>query len=216
MGKRKPSLTGEQTSKDLRLLRPLRAYVHRYHPKTKPPLFTTTKSETNINYTLALMGLNDAGIIVQDSNAPKILRNHAERVIKRARDAVCLNLGGAPRKGISLYDLDHGITIKIKELYQQHREGVDRNKYMSELIDYIKKAEQGIFGVPLHPGWEKGIRETTCKNRKEITVVLSILCVLTGRERSSVRYEKRKYDKVMAEGERQIAQHIKDLKQKKR
>lgn len=182
MGKRKSSRTREQIIKDTQLVRPLIAYVQRYHPKTKIHFLSPTKSEIVADYNFALMGLNAAGIIVQDPNAPEKLRNHAARVIERARKAVCLNLGGPPRIGISLYSLDYGIIKKIKEAYQQHREGVDRKKYMSELVSYIKEAVQGIFGGPLSPGWEERIRKIPWKNRKEVTVVLSTLCVLTGRK----------------------------------
>ena len=168
------------------------------------------------DYNFALMGLNAAGIIVQDSNAPKKLRNHAKRVIRRAREAVCLNLGGASRKGISLYALEYGIIKKTQEAYQQHREGVDRKKYISKLISYIKKAEQGIFGVPLSPGWEERIRKIPWKGRKEVTVVLETLCVLTGRKKDSVRKEKKKYDEDMAKAERKLAQYVETLRQKKR
>lgn len=214
MGKRKPSRTREQIIKDTQLVRPLIAYVQRYHPETKIHFLSPTKSEMVADYNFALMGLNAAGIIIQDPNAPKKLRNHAEKVIRRARDAVCFNPGGAPRKGISLYALDYGIIKKIKEAYQQHREGVDRKKYMSELISYIKEAVQGIFGGPLSPGWEERIRKIPWKNRKEVTVVLSTLCVLTGRERNSVGREKREYDKDMAKAERELAQYIESLRQK--
>jgi len=216
MGKRKSGRTKEQITKDIRLLRPLIAYVQRYHPKTKPPLFIKTKSETDGNYALALMGLNYAGIVAQNPNAPEKLRKHAERVIRRAHDAVCLNPGSRPRIGISLYDLDYGINRKIKEACQQRREGVDRKKYMSELIDYIKKTEQRTYGAPLSPGWEKRIWEIPWARRKEATVVIETLCVLTGRKKSSVSKEKREYDKDMAKDERELAQYRKALKQKKR
>ena len=225
MGKRKSSWTGEQITKDIRLLRPLIAYVQRHHPKTKPPSFITTKSETDGNYVLALMGLNAAGIIVQDPNAKKKLRNHAEEVIKRARDAVCLDLGGPPRIGISLYDFDHGSYRRlIQEISKTFRacrriwrigRPVDI-KEKEPLITWIRTEVDG--GMPAAPNWESAVKisvNTPWKGKQEITVILDILAALTGRKKASVGGEKKKLDQYLEGLDRELPRILRALKRNK-
>ncbi len=226
MGTRKSGRIGEQTIKYIRLLRPLIAYQQRYHPKTKPPPFIKTKKgETNRNYNLAIMGLNAAGIIAQDSNAPKKLRKHAERVIERACEAVCLDLGGQPRKGISLRELDYSsyrrLIQKISKTFKACRKiwravesvGI---KEKEPLITWIRKEVDG--GMPAAPNWESAVKisvNTPWKGNREITVILDILAALTGRERASVGGEKKKLDLYLEGLDRELARWLRTLKRNK-
>lgn len=219
MKKRKSDLIGEQNIKYIRLLRPLTAYVQRYHNKA-PPIsnLKTKKGETNRNYNLAIMGLNAAGIIAQHSNAPKKLRKHAERVIERACKAVCLDLGGQPRKGISLRAFDYSsyrrLIQEISKTFKACRKiwravesvGI---KEKEPLIAWIRKEVDE--GMPAIPGWE-GVVNKPWKGKQEITVILDILAALTGRDRASVRVEKKKIEQYLEGLDRELARTLRTLK----
>jgi len=226
MKKKKSSRIREKNIKDIRLLRPLIAYVQRYHSKTKPPPFIKTKKgETNRNYALAIMGLNYAGIIIQDSNAPKRLRNHAEQVIERAYEAVCLDFGGPPRIGISLYEMDFGsyrrLIQEISKTFRACRKiwragesiGIEEQK---PLINWIRTEVNR--GMPAAPDWESAVKISVnkpWKGKQEITVILDILAALTGRERASVGGEKKKFDQYLEGLDRELARMMRTLKRNK-
>ncbi len=92
MKKREPSRTREQIIKDVGLARPLFQYVREHHPKTEIPFLLPPKGEIVNIYNFAIGVLTSAGIIIQDSKAPKKVRDHVEKIIGRAYDAVCLYL----------------------------------------------------------------------------------------------------------------------------
>lgn len=225
MGTRKSGWTSEQIIKDVGLAWRLRQYVQEHHPKTKIHFLLPPKGEAVNIYNYAIRVLTEAGVIVQDPKAPKKLRDYAERVIKRAYDAVCLDLGGQPRKGISLDELDFDsyrrliqeISKTFKACRKIWRTGKPVGiKEKEPLITWIRKEVDR--GMPAAPNWESAVKisvNTPWKGKREITVILDILAALTGRERASVGGEKKKFDQYLEGLDRKLARTLRALKRNK-
>lgn len=214
MGKKRPGRTKEQIIKDFEIISQIFAHARTRYPDHQIHFVPIGGNEVLAECHYSLVVLTCAGLVVHDPDAPANLRNHATRIIERVRDNVCLDLGGPPRKGISLYSLDYGIIEKIREAHREYKNdgSTDRMKYILPLIDYIK--ERIKYGTPIAPGWEEGIKKVIWKRRKESTVLIETLCILTGREKSSVGKEIRKLDKAAASAREDWDRRIESLKQK--